>query len=116
MYPAEYCIAGRSTTDTMSSGIGRGRGWLNINKNQNVRPGLAPSPPASSAAPVSSYSDAGTGNTEVGTGKKDNSKYSSLVSLVSMFDENDDGILLNQKLKHIIEEFNKICNCSTDVE
>lgn len=90
------------------SGVGRGRGWLNINKNQNTKPGSA----ASSSVSNTHYE---YDNTAVTTGAS-NTKYSNVITKIGYFDENDDGILLNQKLKNIIEELNSSCHSAADVE
>lgn len=93
------------------SGTGRGRGWLNLNKNAGApKPGGLPNGIStnntfSESKLVHDQSSATIGN----------SQYQSLVCLLEQLDLNDDGILLNQKLKHIIESWGIECNSDTDV-
>lgn len=80
-----------------ASGVGRGRGWLNLNKNSSnlPRPGdttlnitanrITP------AVPVS--------NNHAKISQTNITKYSPLLSQINTLSDNDDGILLNQKLK-----------------
>lgn len=93
------------------SGIGRGRGWLNINKNQ--KPGLPPD--TMSPKPDECHNYESPAVNALTTPPKVNPKYSPIFSKINLFNENDDGILLNQKLKSIIEEFNKVCQSPTEV-
>lgn len=87
------------------SGIGRGRGWLNMNKN--TKPGME-------ELPESSKHDSGLTVSAAGT--KIDSKYSTMVSVICKFNESDDGILLNQKLRHFIEVAEVECADSKSVE
>ncbi|XP_050292691.1 uncharacterized protein LOC126733423 isoform X2 [Anthonomus grandis grandis] len=99
----------------MSHGIGRGRGWLNLKaQNQTINaPGSenAQSPPALNNLPppkvnsnvIDTFSDA-------------QNDYSSLVSKIKHLDINDDGIMFNQKIKHIIESWYQDCQNAPEVE
>lgn len=89
------------------SGIGRGRGWLNMNKN--TRPG----PPD----PIENTNCEFNPTTQpVPLAHTINPKFANIIAKISLYNENDDGILLNQKLKHIIEEFTKDCSNAADVK
>lgn len=92
------------------SGIGRGRGWLNINKNANTKPGI-PSPVENT---ITNFDSSPTVIST--TPPKLNPKHANIISKISLFNDNDDGILMNQKLKHIVEEFQKDCQTQKDVE
>lgn len=92
------------------SGIGRGRGWLNINKNANTKPGIHS--PVENTITNFDYSPTVIATTP----PKLNPKHANIISKISLFNDNDDGILMNQKLKHIIEEFQKDCQTQKDVE
>lgn len=87
------------------SGIGRGRGWLNINKN--TKPGME-DPPESSKHDLRL--------TDCSAATQIDSKYSTMVSIIREFNEGDDGILLNQKLIHFIDVVNDECEDSKSVE
>lgn len=84
-----------------ASGVGRGRGWLNLNKQQ--RPGGTPESVEQEV--VSST-----------LGQLNITEYSKLISQINMLNENDDGILLNQKLKAIIEVWEESCKTVADVK
>lgn len=87
-----------------ASGIGRGRGWLNLNKQQ--RPGGVP--------------ESTTVTQEVSLNSTMNqlniTEYTKLINQINMLNENDDGILFNQKLKTIIEVWQESCKTDADVE
>lgn len=84
-----------------ASGVGRGRGWLNLNKQQ--RPGGTPE----SVQHEPSNSTMGQLNI---------AEYSKLISQINMLNENDDGILLNQKLKVIVEVWQESCKTDAEVQ
>ncbi|XP_025836599.1 uncharacterized protein LOC108744470 isoform X2 [Agrilus planipennis] len=82
-----------------ASGVGRGRGWLNLNKRSNpIRPGPIPSSNENQNAEKASLG-------------KDK-----VLSTLEALDVKDDGILLNQKLKYILECFEQECKTANEVE
>ncbi|XP_028131801.1 CBP80/20-dependent translation initiation factor-like isoform X1 [Diabrotica virgifera virgifera] len=90
----------------MSKG-GRGRGWLNINKNQNnpVPPGnivTVAKPNIPSVADESLFTDA--------------SEYKEIINRVKELNISDDGIKFNQKLRYILENWKQDCKSSEEVE
>lgn len=97
-----------------SSGVGRGRGWLNINKNSTnlPRPGdtavSITTNRITSAVPVNNYQ---TKMIQLNIGK-----YSPLLNQINTLSDNDDGILLNQKLKKILEVWQELCLSEADVQ
>jgi len=94
------------------SGAGRGRGWLNLNKNPAARPGGVPSATTNSNNYIDSLSQdfyTATMNVQV-------PQYPRLVALLEQLDPNDDGILLNQKLKNILQNWKNKCNSGAEVE
>lgn len=86
------------------SGVGRGRGWLNLNKQP--RPGGVPES-------MSLQQEQSVVST---LGQLNISEYSKLINQINMLNENDDGILLNQKLKNILEVWRESCKTSADVQ
>lgn len=84
------------------SGVGRGRGWLKLQKNQqNVSPNTVPLPPES-LKDESEFSDV--------------SEYKDLISRVKELDVTDDGIKFNQKIRYILENWKQDCQTSEEVE
>ncbi|KAJ8927017.1 hypothetical protein NQ314_020580 [Rhamnusium bicolor] len=98
-----------------SSGVGRGRGWLNLNKNQNVssvppRPGSIPSPTTiNPLSPKLTITD----DTQFTDATND---FTDLISNIKQLNMNDDGIKFNQKLKYVLEIWNEKCQTTEDVE
>lgn len=90
-----------------ASGIGRGRGWLNLNKQQ--RPGGVPE--SVSVTTVTQEVSLNTTMTQLNIGE-----YAKLINQINMMNENDDGILFNQKLKAIIEVWKESCKTDADVQ
>lgn len=86
-----------------ASGIGRGRGWLNLNKQ---RPGGTPE----STSVTQDMSLNSTMN------QLNITEYTKLISQINMLNENDDGILFNQKLKAIMEVWQDSCKTDDDVQ
>lgn len=87
------------------SGTGRGRGWLNLNKNASTpRPG---------GIPNTDFNDTLTKDLSATT--LNCQQYPRLLSLIEQLDANDDGILLNQKLKNIIQNWTQECNSGAEV-
>lgn len=86
-----------------ASGIGRGRGWLNLNKQQ--RPGGTPE-----NATVSHDLSANTTMSQLNI-----TEYAKLINQINMLNENDDGILFNQKLKAIMKVWQESCKTEADV-
>lgn len=88
-----------------ASGVGRGRGWLNLNKQQ--RPGGTPeSVNLTQQEPVLSSTMSQLNITE----------HAKLISQINLLNENDDGILLNQKLKAIVEVWKESCKSDSEVQ
>lgn len=94
----------------MSSGKGRGRGWLNLKQSQNTpNPtivGNLTSPPASQTNTVkeeTQFSDIEKNTTD-------------LVNKIRQLNLGDDGILFNQKIKYIVENWKNECHTSDEVE
>lgn len=105
------------------SGVGRGRGWLNIKKNPNLRngrkpgigyvAGVTPSPSsilstADSQINISSPTYSNTGSSPL--------KYPMLISAIEQLNTDDDGIRINQKFKIIKDTWTACCPTSTEVE
>lgn len=94
----------------MSSGVGRGRGWLNLKQNQNTPNstavvGTIASPPITPANVKEEIQFVDIPN--------DNND---LVNKIKQLNLSDDGILFNQKIKYIIKDWNKDCRTSEEVE
>ncbi|CAH2007181.1 unnamed protein product [Acanthoscelides obtectus] len=89
------------------SGVGRGRGWLNLNKtqSQNAVPkvGAATAGQDLTAAEESRYIDA-------------SSSYNDLINKIQQLNIKDDGILFNQKIKYVLENWKQDCQNSEQVE
>ncbi|XP_044265908.1 CBP80/20-dependent translation initiation factor [Tribolium madens] len=82
----------------MSCGAGRGRGWLNLGSNvEPPKPMGLPQPLAPSPVEVSP-------------------EYRALVDRVKELNVNDDGILLNKKVKHIQNFWQDECHSQEEVE
>lgn len=92
------------------SGVGRGRGWLNLVRNSldnsDVRPGGTPATPVQTSNMTNNVPE---------TIQPNSAQYSKLITQISALDENDDGILLNQKLRFIIETWHDVCENEADV-
>lgn len=97
-----------------ASGAGRGRGWLNLNKNSSSlpRPGDAPvnvtTNRTTSTVPVN--------NNHEKIALPNVTKYLPLISQINMLHSKDDGIMLNRKLKKILEVWQEVCLTEKDVE
>lgn len=87
-----------------ASGVGRGRGWLNLNKQQ--RPGGTPESVAVMQQETLSSS----------MGQLNMSEYSKLIGQINKLSDNDDGIKLNQKLKAILQVWQESCKTDAEVE
>ncbi|KYB26290.1 hypothetical protein TcasGA2_TC009812 [Tribolium castaneum] len=82
----------------MSCGAGRGRGWLNLGSNaEPPKPMGLPPPVVPSPVEVSP-------------------EYKELVDRVKELNVNDDGILLNQKVKHIQSFWQNECHTQEEVQ
>lgn len=95
-----------------ASGIGRGRGWLNLYKQQQQqqqqRPGGVPE-----SVTVTQPQEV-TLNTTMN--QLNIGEYAKLITQINMMNENDDGIRFNQKLKAIIEVWKESCKTDADVQ
>lgn len=91
-----------------ASGIGRGRGWLNLNKQQ--RPGGVPETTTiTQDTPVNSAPVTTMNHLNI-------SEYGKLINQINMLNPNDDGIKFNQKLKAILEVWKESCKTDADVQ
>lgn len=97
----------------MSSGVGRGRGWLNLKMQGTKSPGgeTQNSPPI--------INDSHSPNLH----SPDNRKFedapddfSSLINKIKQLNLQDDGIKFNQKIKYIVEGWTQDCLNGADVE
>nr|CAI5864773.1 unnamed protein product [Callosobruchus analis] len=91
-------------------GVGRGRGWLNLNRNQGQnasntppRVGNATAGQDFTSAEESRYIDAP-------------SSYNDLISKIQQLNTKDDGILFNQKIRYVLENWKQDCQNSEQVE
>lgn len=93
-----------------ASGIGRGRGWLNLYKQQQQqqRPGGVPE-----SVTVTQPQEVSLNTT---MNQLNISEYAKLINQINMMNENDDGIRFNQKLKAIIEVWKESCKTDADVQ
>lgn len=96
-----------------SSGVGRGRGWLNLNKNQNAA--VIPPRPGSSPTSVNPLSPNLALIDDAQFADKSN-EFIDLINIVKQLNLNDDGIKFNQKKKHILETWKESCQAGDDVE
>lgn len=101
----------------MSSGVGRGRGWLNLKQNQNS---TAPAAVGNLTSPT--VTSVNLTNTNI-TNTKEQNKFedfpdndTAVVNRIKQLDLNDDGILFNQKIKYIVENWKTDCQTSEEVE
>ncbi|XP_060536163.1 uncharacterized protein LOC132708071 [Cylas formicarius] len=87
-----------------ASGVGRGRGWLNL-KSQNVpgAPGSGTSPNSSPSPTDQHFSNAV-------------SDFSILLGKIKQLNLADDGIKFNQKIKYILDGWFEECQTASDVE
>ncbi|KAK4884171.1 hypothetical protein RN001_000442 [Aquatica leii] len=93
-----------------ASGSGRGRGWMKLNnKTEHERPGGTPSNNL-----VNSVTKLNIDQNEY---KKncDIPQFAKLINIFEQIDAKDDGILLNQKLKHLIKVWREDCKSATDI-
>lgn len=96
------------------SGVGRGRGWLNINKNSSTL--IPPGDTLVNVTKNRTMPIIPNNNNHTQILPPNVTKYSSLFNKINTLDENDDGILLNQKLKNIVEEWQVVCLSEFDIE
>lgn len=96
-----------------TSGVGRGRGWLNINKNNASKPGQLTSGPLHSPTSETQGIFASPNSTSNGPCPQ---QYAKLFTLISQLNNVDDGILINQKFKVIIDTWSQDCPTSNQVE
>ncbi|XP_030765691.1 uncharacterized protein LOC115889761 [Sitophilus oryzae] len=96
----------------MSGGVGRGRGWLNLNTPNKYTPGIdeMPSPSASKHLNTNEIDDENKYYTDVPQ------DFSDLINAVKVISLEDDGIKFNQKMKYITEIWVEKCRNSDDVE
>ncbi|KAI4467102.1 eif4g domain protein [Holotrichia oblita] len=96
-----------------TSGVGRGRGWLNLNKNTMTKPGQTPS--GSLNSPTAELQNCFISPTLPNNGACPQ-QYAKLISLINQLSNIDDGILINQKFKVIIDTWSQDCPTSNQVE
>lgn len=96
-----------------SSGVGRGRGWLNLNKNQNAA--VVPPRPGSSPTSINPLSPNLALIDDAQFVDKSN-EFTDLINIVKQLNLNDDGIKFNQKKKHLLESWKESCQTGDDVE
>lgn len=108
----------------MTSGVGRGRGWLNLNKSNTNPPGMPPPHSAATTGTATNVSYESNSNAATDTSsttcdvKYSNAlpqQYAELISLLNQLNANDDGILINQKFKCIIQTWSNTCSTSNEV-
>lgn len=98
----------------MSSGVGRGRGWLNLKQNQN---NTNPAVVGNVANPPKNSVNQANLNTKEEKQFIDTQKEAcDLVNKIKQLNINDDGILFNQKIKYIIENWKNDCRTSEEVQ
>lgn len=95
-----------------ASGVGRGRGWLNINKSPipEQRPGIR-----NVTATHSAHNAVGRSIHFADASQLEVERLSELFAQINTLDESDDGILFNQKLKNIIQTWHEVCTSEADV-
>ncbi|KAJ8925440.1 hypothetical protein NQ315_009273 [Exocentrus adspersus] len=96
-----------------SSGVGRGRGWLNLSKNPN--PAAEPPRPGSIPSPTSVNPNSPSLIDESHFADKSN-EFIDLINIVKQLNINDDGIKFNQKKKYIVESWKDCCQTGEEVE
>ncbi|KAK9679788.1 hypothetical protein QE152_g39716 [Popillia japonica] len=96
-----------------TSGVGRGRGWLNLNKNTVTKPGQVPS--GSLNSPTAELQNCFISPSLPNNGACPQ-QYAKLISLINQLSNIDDGILINQKFKVIIDTWTHDCPTSNQVE
>ncbi|KAF7268433.1 hypothetical protein GWI33_018442 [Rhynchophorus ferrugineus] len=97
----------------MSSGVGRGRGWLNLgNHNTKNIPGIDEVPTHLSSKQISSPVD--KSNDSFNSDASED--FSSLINTIKQLSVCDDGILFNQKIKYIVEKWSTECENAAEVE
>nr|CAH7714674.1 unnamed protein product [Callosobruchus chinensis] len=91
-------------------GVGRGRGWLNLNKNQGQN--------ASNTPPRVGNATAGQDFTPAEESRYIDapSSYNDLISKIQQLNTKDDGILFNQKIRYVLENWKQDCQNSEQVE
>lgn len=97
----------------MSSGVGRGRGWLNLKMQGTKSPGgeTQNSPPI--------INDSHSPNLHSPDNRKfedASDDFSSLINKIKQLNLQDDGIKFNQKIKYIVEGWTQDCLNGADVE
>lgn len=92
----------------MSSGVGRGRGWLNLKQNQNIPNSSGPTTLTSPINPTNVKEE--TQFTDIPNETND------LVNKIKQLNICDDGILFNQKIKYIVENWKNDCRTNEEVE
>ncbi|KAJ8947835.1 hypothetical protein NQ318_009980 [Aromia moschata] len=98
-----------------SSGIGRGRGWLNLKKNPTVNVPLCPQSMPLNSSSINPLSPKLSSTDEVQFVDSSN-EFTDLINKVKQLNVNDDGIKFNQKIKYIVENWKQNCETSEAVE
>ncbi|KAL1497502.1 hypothetical protein ABEB36_008453 [Hypothenemus hampei] len=90
-----------------NTGVGRGRGWLNLKNQEKSNPGVT----SLDLEQIASFTI--QEKTEFSDSSDD---FSSLINKIKKLNLNDDGILFNQKIKYIVENWNEDCKNAAEVE
>nr|XP_023013387.1 uncharacterized protein LOC111503334 [Leptinotarsa decemlineata] len=90
---------------------GRGRGWLNLNKNNSSSSNMS-----NPVVPVGNLSNHVIQSTNDENLFVDAQEYNDLVNIVKKLNIDDDGIKFNQKIRHLLEQWKAVCLTSDDVE
>lgn len=98
----------------MSKGVGRGRGWLNLKQSQN-------NPNTAAVGNLASPPLSVVNQTNVNTNEENKfiatpEDGCDLVNKIKQLNVNDDGILFNQKIKYILENWKNDCRSGEEVE
>lgn len=101
----------------MSSGVGRGRGWLNLKQNQNS---TAPAAVGNLTSPT--ITSVNLTNTNI-TNTKEENKFldipdndTALTNIIQQLNINDDKILFKKQITYIAENWKPDCKTSEEVE
>lgn len=98
----------------MSKGVGRGRGWLNLKQSQNNPNTAAVGNLAS--PPLSVVNQTNLNTNEENQFVDPPESGCDLANKIKQLNINDDGILFNQKIKYIVENWKNDCRSSEEVE
>ncbi|XP_017771947.1 PREDICTED: uncharacterized protein LOC108559247 [Nicrophorus vespilloides] len=92
------------------SGKGRGRGWLQLNKSQEAKIGSSTlHSPTILASPMN-------GELSSTMNLQTNPQYDTIIQTLAKFNENDDGIVINQKYKYLTDCMIEECKTQEQVK